>query len=56
MNANKIGNYVHLHLKNYRQYGINQDKGKSTEIRSYQGWKKLINAHDNIDINSSEVN
>lgn len=46
----KIGDYVHLHLKNYRAEGTNTSKSES----DYREWDNLINAHDNIIISSKE--
>lgn len=46
----KIGDYVHLHLKNYRAEGTNTSKDKS----NYHEWDNLVNGHDNIIISSNE--
>ena len=46
----KIGDYVHLHLKNYRAEGTNTSKSES----DYREWDNLINAHNNIIISSKE--
>jgi hypothetical protein len=52
MSTNKIGNYVHLNPENYEEFGINKAGGRKTGPRSYQGWNKLVKAHDKLIVSS----